>query len=250
MMMIITATESFSFVGGGSKNIHHKRALAAATSTLTKSITSTTATMLSASSSSSSSTQRKTTLDKATDWNLRIVLRGVATEQGKKVDQIFVVKCQFLEEEGYEPPQGVLLQQDGSDQSSFQVQKSRWLLSEDPDDRKDGLWVWGLFKEPLYPFMLLQMETSAIPLSGGGSKNDDSDNEDKEEENKPDSIKPLQLYAQINHKRDSDVGVILEACDLKVRQVETMKADVFGAAKVDVYEEVNVGTLSIQPILK
>ena len=30
---------------------------------------------------------------------------------------------------------------------------SRGKPTEDP---KDGLWVWGLFKEPLYPFMLLQ----------------------------------------------------------------------------------------------
>jgi hypothetical protein len=23
---------------------------------------------------------------------------------------------------------------------------NRWTLSEDPNDRKDGLWIWGLFK--------------------------------------------------------------------------------------------------------
>eukprot|EP00522_Entomoneis_paludosa_P008744 CAMPEP_0172445458 /NCGR_PEP_ID=MMETSP1065-20121228/5293_1 /TAXON_ID=265537 /ORGANISM="Amphiprora paludosa, Strain CCMP125" /LENGTH=232 /DNA_ID=CAMNT_0013196317 /DNA_START=59 /DNA_END=757 /DNA_ORIENTATION=- len=187
----------------------------------------------------------KTTLTDATDWNLRIVLRGVATEQGKKVDEIFRVKCNFLEEEGYEPPQGVIQQQVNPD-SRLEITKSRWILSEDPDDRKDGLWVWGLFAEPLYPFMLLQLETNAIPLPNNSNNND---NDDHEEATPADAIKPLQLYAQINHKRDSEKGVILEASDLKVRQVETVAADVFGAAKVDVYEEVNIGTLSIQPVL-
>ena len=23
---------------------------------------------------------------------------------------------------------------------------NRWTLSEDPNDRKDGLWIWGLFE--------------------------------------------------------------------------------------------------------
>lgn len=187
------------------------------------------------------SQQQKTTLTDETSWNLRVVLRGVATEQGKKVDRIFSVKAHFLEETGYEPPQGSLQQlfdYDNNEEpittTAFKVVKSRWQLSEDPNDRKDGLWVWGLFKEPLYPFMLLQLETDLIPLAGTDG----------------DAILPLQLYAQINHKRDADTGVILEGADLKVRQMETVKADVFGVAKVDVYDEVNVGTLSILPLEK
>ena len=80
--------------------------------------------------------------------------------------------------------------------------------------------------------MLLKLETASIPLPG-----DDND----------DAIKPLQLFAQINHRRDSELGVVLDAADLKVRQMETVKADIFGVAEVDVYEEVSVGTLSIQP---
>ena len=91
------------------------------------------------------------------------------------------------------------------------------------------------FKEPLYPFLLLRLETDAIPLS-------DEEDDDK--------IKPLQLFAQIDHRRDAERGVLLDATELKVRQIETIKADVFGAAKVDVYEEVSVGTLSVQPAVK
>ena len=84
----------------------------------------------------------------------------------------------------------------------------------------------------MYPFLLLKLETDAIPLE----KEDDGD-----------MIKPLQLFAQIDHRRDSQLGVVLYATDLKVRQMETVKADIFGAADVDIYEEVSVGTLSIQP---
>jgi hypothetical protein len=28
-----------------------------------------------------------------------------------------------------------------------------WTLSEDKNDRKDGLWIWGLFEEPKYPYL-------------------------------------------------------------------------------------------------
>ena len=185
----------------------------------------------------------KSTLTDETDWKLRIVLRGVATKQGKKVDEIFSLTAQFLEDEGYEPPQGELKQLPG-EEDRLKIVKGRWKLSEDPNDRKDGLWVWGLFKEPLYPYMLLQLQTDAVPLPSSLSAGDE-----EEPETVQDAIKPLSLYAQINHKRDSELGVILEASDLKVRQTESISADPFGAAKVDIFEEVDVGTLSVQPLV-
>jgi hypothetical protein len=180
-------------------------------------------------------TGKKSTLTEHTTWRLRFVLQGVMTKKGKKVDEIFVATCKFLEEDGYEPPQGAL-QQVELTSDRLKVTASYWKLSEDPNDRKDGLWIWGLFKEPLYPFMLLQLETAAVPLSG----NANADGEDVDE------ILPLQLYAQINHSRDSEMGVILQGAELNVRQMETMKADPFGVSMVDVFEERNVGTLSIQ----
>ena len=61
-----------------------------------------------------------------------------------------------------------------------------------------------------------------------------------------DSIGPLQLFAQISHIRDKEVGVILKNSVLKIREMETVKADLIGAATVDIYEEVSVGQLSIQ----
>lgn len=174
----------------------------------------------------------KSTLTESTTWKLRFVLKGVSTEKGKKVDEVFVVTAKFHEEDGYEPPQGAL-QQVATEDDRLKITASYWKLSEDPNDRKDGLWIWGLFKEPLYPYMLLQLETAAVTMSG----NKDAD---------LDSILPLQLYAQINHSRDNAKGVVLEGAALKVRQLETMKADPFGVSMVDVFEEKDVGTLSIQ----
>jgi hypothetical protein len=179
----------------------------------------------------------KTTLTDETTWRLRLLLNDLTTTQGKKLDgQLFVIEGSFVEDEGYEPPQGSfkptkLAEEEGM---SFELSKSYWKLSEDPNDPKDGLWVWGLFKEPLYPFMLLQIETKELKLpsseSDGGSK---------------DSIPPLKLYAQISHIRDKDSGVELKTANLNVRVLERVQLP---GASVDLFEEEKVGQVSFQPL--
>ena len=126
------------------------------------------------------------TLTTDTTWRLRFSLNSVPTSNGKKVGELFVVDVQFEEEEGYEPPQGTITQvkvsvqkqKQSADSAStdastdadadastddnasgsadeksnvqyLKVKGGRWKLSEDPEDRKDGLWIWGLFQEPL-----------------------------------------------------------------------------------------------------
>merc|ERR1712087_237795 len=127
---------------------------------------------------------------------------------------LFVVDAQFLEDEGYEPPQGTIRQAQSKDEDSgtaygLNIASGRWQLSEDPEDRKDGLWIWGLFKEPLYPFLLLQFDVEKIPLPG-------------EEQ---DAIKPFRLFAQINHKREDNGEVVLSSVsDLNIKEKETYKA--------------------------
>jgi hypothetical protein len=163
--------------------------------------------------SSSSSSATVATLTDQTLWRMRLVMT-VPTESGKKVEQLFVITGRFLEESGYEPPQGTFEQELPSPDSAtattttttteglLRIRQARWQLSEDPNDRKgkklllcffgkivfqelnlepwlylfiysfpffirrtDGLWVWGLFQEPLYPFLLFKMETE---LTGSG----------------------------------------------------------------------------------
>jgi hypothetical protein len=187
-----------------------------------------------------SSTTEMSALTDETTWKVRFVLRGLPTAKGRKVDQIFNIHAQFIEEDGYEPPQGFLKQvamTKGSDEepqeSQFKIVSSRWILSEDPNDRKDGLWVWGLFKEPLYPFLLLQLQTASIPLPG----------------EEGDSIEPLALFAQINHKRDQKKGAVLSRAELKIREMETVKADLFGVSTAELYEEKTIGQCVFQPLV-
>jgi hypothetical protein len=179
---------------------------------------------------------------------MRIVLRGVPTERGKKVDEIFSVTAQFVEETGYEPPQGYLLQvPKASDR--LKIISSRWKLSEDPKERKDGLWVWGLFKEPLYPFLILQFETTRVPLPGRAGDDESSGPSSSAAGASPtDAIRPLKLFAQIRHRRDKAAGVVLEGGQLSVRNVETVNVDPFGAAKVEIYDDLDVGAISIRPL--
>ena len=170
------------------------------------------------------------------------MLRNIQTEQGIRIpNEMFVITGQFREEEGYEPPQGIFVPQtaekdDTVTRRSMRIAQSRWKLSEDPNDRKDGLWVWGLFKEPQYPYMLFSFETFPILWN----------------EATQDSIPSLQLYVQLNHTRNRDTGAVSLASnmlyDLKIRQTETIAADPLGVSKVDVYEEVTIGTFSIQPL--
>mmetsp|Transcript_22098 Transcript_22098/g.32647 ORF Transcript_22098/g.32647 Transcript_22098/m.32647 type:complete len:242 (+) Transcript_22098:75-800(+) len=175
----------------------------------------------------------KTTLTEETTWSLRFLLNGIPTEKGRKVDELFVVNVQFLEEEGYEPPQGEMRQILTADQNDLKISKAVWKLSEDPNDRKDGLWVWGLFEDPLYPFMLLQIDTEAVPLPG----------------EEGDIVKPLKLYAQLSHSRDKEEGVLLTGGKLNIREKETYQLDPFGASSIDLFEDVTVGQISIQPVL-
>lgn len=98
--------------------------------------------------------------------------------------------------------------------------------------RRWGLWIWGLFEEPLYPFLLLQVKTDAIPLPG--------ENED--------AIEPLALFAQINHKREKEEGAVLSRSELKVREMETVNADLFGVSTADVFEEKTIGQIVFDPL--
>jgi len=179
----------------------------------------------------------KATLNEDTTWKISFICNGIPTKKGNTVDQIFVINAQFIEEMGYEPPQGEMRQiikndnDDDNNASLLQITKATWKLSEDPEDRKDGLWIWGLFAEPLYPFMLLQIETDAFVLQS----------------DKDDAVQPLKLYAQLTHTRDKEIGVVLTGGVLNSREMETYKLDPFGASSIDLFENVPIGQINLQP---
>ena len=66
----------------------------------------------------------------------------------------------------------------------------------------------------------------------------------------------LRLYVQLNHQRNRDTGdVSLQALgndtnnyNIMIRQIETISADPLKMSKVDIYEEICVGTMSIQSL--
>lgn len=208
----------------------------------TATIVPTTATL----SMAGTDTDTLTTLTDETTWRLRLLLNDITTTNGRKLDgQLFVVEGKFIEEEGFEPPQGIFTptakivtseeEEETSGGMALDVSSSRWKLSEDPDDPKDGLWIWGLFKEPLYPYMLFQMETKELTLPSSV----DGENSD--------SIPPLKLYAQINHIRDKDgvSGVELKTANLNVRILEQIQLP---GATVDLFEDEKVGQVSFQAL--
>ena len=172
------------------------------------------------------------TLTDATVWQIRLKTEDIPSKSGEKIgSRMFKLKAQFTEEEGYEPPQGFLKQMlespdEKGDDVELKIANARWLLSEDPEDRQAGLWIWGLFKEPLYPFMLLTIETEELELENN-------------------LILPsMTFFAQIPHRR-KDGAVSLENTVLNMRNTE--KLQLIGSV-ANYFEDVPVGQLQINPL--
>lgn len=112
------------------------------------------------------------TLDANSTWRLHLDLfsgrDGGGGSPQSQPDRTVSVTAKFVVDEGYEPPQGVL--QIVSDESGVFAKGglNRWTLEEDPNERKAGLWIWGLFEEPLYPYLLLSMDVNRLEVAEGG----------------------------------------------------------------------------------
>lgn len=103
----------------------------------------------------SSPSTKRALLDSSTLWRISISL----TKSGfKSIDCI--ARVRFVEDRNYEPPQGRIFVEDdfnGLIKVDEKGYAGSWTLSEDKDDRKDGLWIWGLFQEPKYPFLYFSL---------------------------------------------------------------------------------------------
>merc|ERR1712061_740303 len=95
----------------------------------------------------------------------------------------------------------------------------------DPEDRKDSLWIWGLFSEPLYPFILFELEL-AEPLAL-------SDNV---------SLPAGTLFFQVDHRR-KDGSVQLGEGTVTYKVVEKLAADLVGLSDFSYGEPVPCGTV-------
>lgn len=112
------------------------------------------------------------TLDANSTWRLHLDLfsgrDGGGGSPESRPDRTVSVTAKFVVDEGYEPPQGAL--QIVSDESGVFAEGglNRWTLEEDPNEKKAGLWIWGLFEEPLYPYLLLSMDVNRVEVAEGG----------------------------------------------------------------------------------
>jgi len=81
----------------------------------------------------------KPMLDGNSLWRLRLIFQ----KQGFR-EQEALFRIRFMPTRGYEPPQGRIFVQDdynGVVRADERGLAGAWTLSEDKDDRKDGLWI-------------------------------------------------------------------------------------------------------------
>lgn len=100
--------------------------------------------------------------------------------------------------------------------------RTRWQLSEDPDDRKDGLWVWGLFAQPLYPFIRFELDMDLECRTPDGQQ-----------------LEGGTFFFQGSHERKDEASVLSEG---KVMRRLKVALAVPGADDVTYDEPVQVGT--------
>lgn len=89
---------------------------------------------------------------------------------------------------------------------------------------QDSLWIWGLFKEPLYPFILFSLPCVEIPLADGTA------------------IPAGTLYVQAEHRRDPAQGVRLGAGAVTYRLSQQLDADLLGLSGFTYDEPILCGT--------
>lgn len=176
-------------------------------------------------------------LTESTLWRLNISLKKEG--QDKRIDA--VARVRFVETPGYEPPSGKVFVQDDFN-GLFRVNEKgfacNWGLSEDREDRKDGLWIWGLFDVPKYPFLYLNLNIfDSIVLPNG------------EEEKIPWDIPGSTLYCRFNHVNEKETGVVLDGATMTYQLDEFTKADPFGVGgQVKVGDFISAGTITLTPV--
>lgn len=98
----------------------------------------------------------KADLSSADLWRLTVRFKSFNNTRIQEA----TARVRFIPSKNYEPPQGrVFIEDDfnGLFKADDNGYSGRWTLSEDKNDRKDGLWVWGLFEEPKYPFLYFNL---------------------------------------------------------------------------------------------
>mmetsp|Transcript_10272 Transcript_10272/g.15834 ORF Transcript_10272/g.15834 Transcript_10272/m.15834 type:complete len:276 (+) Transcript_10272:52-879(+) len=188
-------------------------------------------------------------------WRLALVMQKPTVPDVERNIQVWV---RFVETPGYEPPQGkVFIERDpfelvAKDEKGF---GGFWQLSEDKDDVKDGLWVWGLFEEPLYPFLYFSLNTNKKLTEKITMKKTEGEEEPETEtrtitifgddEKDFEGIPNDKLLIRFDHRRyPKDVGTKLTEGVLTFKPTEIVKADLLGISSADIGTNVECGKIS------
>lgn len=156
------------------------------------------------------------------------------------------IRLRFVQEANYEPPQGrIFIEKDSlgliqTDDKGFAVgQGIAWTLSEDKEDRKFGLWIWGLFEEPLYPYLYFSLGVyNNVMLKG---------NEGTHSIFGGKGVPNQKLYFRFNHVRQDGASVLSEG-KMTYKEIEMMKADPLGlGGMVAIGDEVPAGEAQLRP---
>jgi hypothetical protein len=178
-------------------------------------------------------------LDENTLW--RLTVRMPQKDKGSAPVSA-VARVRFIEERGYEPPSGKIFVEDdfsGIFRVNEQGYAASWTLSEDKDDRKDGLWVMGLFAQPKYPFLYfsLGLFPNFITVSG------------EEEafslmEGVP-GVPGDKLNFIFSHTNNGEEGRVLSNGKVTYKNSEILNLPL---TQVDIGEEVAAGTVELVPV--
>lgn len=195
--------------------------------------------ILSSSDDSGAALSRKATLDQNQLWRLTIRLE----KQGfSSVEAI--ARVRFIEYRNIEPPGGRIFVED--DYNGFLRVDEKgygafaYTLSEDKDDRKDGLWIWGLFEEPKYPYLYFSLAVwSSVILTSGEEESVWNDTFGELTGNK--------LDIRFDHYRE-DGNVFLKNGQITFTPQNEKVKLAFGAGEVNVGEPTVCGKVSIEPV--
>ena len=125
-----------------------------------------------------------------------------------------------MDVQGFQKTRGLFLSE------NHNHEPARWTLSEDPEDKGDSLWIWGLFSDPLYPFALIELSLAEpVELAEGVV------------------IPAGPLYCQVDHRRKNGAVQLGEGA-LTYKVTEKIAADLVGLSSLSYGEPVACGKIT------
>tara|TARA_A100001035_G_C27769316_1_gene495445 strand:- start:442 stop:1053 length:612 start_codon:yes stop_codon:yes gene_type:complete len=167
----------------------------------------------------------------------------------KKTSVKAVARIRFIEERGYEPPSGVIFVEDDF-QGLIRVNEKgyspfRWTLSEDKEDRKDGLWVLGLFAEPKYPYLYFSLGCFDSVVLASGEEQPFAMLPEATGDGQNTGIPGDKLNFRFFHENKGAEGRVLSGGTVTFKASEMLNLPL---TQVDIGEEVVAGRVELSPV--